>query len=428
MSVDLNKLDWRNDADHIKVDHTEWNFLVDSLIEEGYCEAAADYKTVRRNFPLGTFKFDDDNRDKGLFLRTWDNNLIHFYTFNDNEKNENTHVLGTDAFNEINRQFLKEYKVSFTSAFGVWPRGKEDKITKGKKNKDKLFHYTLEQCNEALPAIILCDEFQKNKHLQHIYKADVSSAYPYELTLPLPTMKGMIGPLKGCVEPPQNYVAYWVKSGHIIEGAEGGVDTRRLLSDPLYQDLHKFKPISQNEETYLLPYSNYDLSNIINDLYQNRSINPFNKGVMNSFIGMLRSRRSFQRAYMGHISALVYARHISYMCELDFILKANGCHPIMYATDSIMWEGYDCGIADTNKYLGSFTLEYADCDAAYKGCGSYVIQDPNTGALLMNKHQGIAAETWTRANIQSIDDFLAIVYETKEFYNKRTHKYELRSV
>lgn len=421
--VDLNKLDWRNDADHIRIDHSDWNDLVDYLLESGYRESKSSYKTTKRSFSLGVFKYDDDKQDKSLYLMNWEGELKHFYTFNDEEKNDDTHVGGGEALRAINLRFLNQYKTSFTNAFGVWPRGKLDKYAK---SKEKEYHYTLEQCNDALPPLIECDEFQKDKHLKHIYKADVSSAYPYELTLPLPTMKGMKGPLKGAIEPEEGYVAYWIKSGHVIEGAEGGVDTRRLLTDPLYKDRHKFKEVTDKEITYLLPYSEYDLSDIINDLYNNRKTNPFNKGIMNSFVGKLRSRKYYQRAYMGHISALVYARHIKYMCDLDYVLKANGNHPIMYATDSIMWQGSYCEVADTEKYLGSFVLEYADFDAAYKGCGSYVLADPETGTILMNKHQGVSAETWKRARIETIEDFLKIKYEIKEFYNKNTHKFELR--
>lgn len=421
--VDLNKLDWRHDATHIKIDHTDWNDIVDILEEEGYRESPSKYKTTKRNFAPGTYMFDDDKRDKDLYLINFDGELIHYYTFNDEEKNDETHVTGSAALREINFRFLNQYKTSFTAAFGVWKPGKEDKNSK---SKEKEYHYTLEQCNDALPALIECDEFQKDKHLKHIYKADVSSAYPYELTLPLPTLQGAIGPLEGAIEPEEGYVAYWIKSGHVIEGAEGGVDTRRLLTDPLYKDRHKFKAVPANEITYLLPYSEYDLSAIINDLYDNRKTNPFNKGIMNSFIGMLRSRKYYQRAYMGHISALVYARHIQYMCDLDYVLKANGNHPVMYATDSIMWQGNSCEVADTEKYLGSFTLEYADYDAAYKGCGSYVLADPETGAIVMNKHQGVSAETWRRARIESIEDFLKIKYEIKEVFNKTTHRFELR--
>lgn len=419
--VDINKLDWRNDATHIQVGHTEWNDLVDALINDGYQETKGSYKTTKRDFAPGTYRFDDDKRDTDLYLVNWAGELVHFYSHRDDEKNDPEHVEGYRAFEAINKKFLLQYGFSFPSAYGIWPRGAIDKT-----EKDKKYHYTLEQCNAALRPIIKADEFQSHRKLEHIYKADISSAYPYQLTLPLPTTKGMRGPLKGAIEPPRGYVAYWIKSGHIIEGADGGTDTRRLLKDTLYKDIHQFKPIPEDEVTYLLPYCEFLLTDIINDLYDNRSTNPLNKGIMNSFIGKLCSRRLGQKAYMGHISALVYARHITYMCGLNNILLKSGCYPIMYATDSIMWEGGPCAITDKEKYLGAFYLEYADCAAAYKGCGSYVIADPKTGALLLNKHQGISAETWRRANIRSIDEFLSIKYDIREFYNRKTHKYEIR--
>ena len=417
---------WRYDAEHIKVSHAEWNSLVDMLEADGYTESSG-YKTTKRHFPPGTYRFDDDKKNKDLYAVNWDNELIHFYTQDDDSKNDEEHISGGRAFKEINMRFMNLYHTSFTAAFGVWSKGELDTNAK---SKEKEYHYELEQCNEALPAIIQCDDFFNNKLLENVYKADISSAYPYELTLPIPTMKGMLGPYKGAVEPEYGYVAYWIKSGHIIESIEGGADTRNLLNQPLYRDRHNFKPIDyDNEITYLLPYSEYDLAPIISDLYNNRQSNPFNKGVMNSFIGMLRSRKYYQRCYMGHISALVYARHIDYMCQLDTILKINHCYPIMYATDSIMWLGGPCAIADSEKYLGSFTLEYENCRAAYKSCGNYVIEDKSKNALGLVKHQGIAEAAWIKSGINSIEAYLATnIFLKSERFNHKTHKYELYDI
>lgn len=419
MSVDINKLSWRQDARHIQVNHGEWNELVNTLIEEGYVENQSPLKTTKRSFPLGSYKFDDNKRDKDMYAVNWEGELLHFYTANDDEKNTEEHVTGGAAYKEINRQFQNLYHLPFARAFGTWKRGDRDTAS-----TETEYHYELEQCNAALPAIIECDDYAKHIILNNVYKADISSAYPYQLTKPLPTTVGMLGPFKGRSLPFPGYVAFWTKSGHII--AED-LDTRKIAQHPLYENKHKFKEVPAEEEvSYLLPYSPYSLKPIMDELYNKRKEDPKNKGVMNSFVGMLRSRKEFQNAYMGHISAMVYARHIQYMCALYDCLKAENRYPIMYATDSIMWIGGPCKVTDDRKYLGSFTLEYADCRAVYTGCGNYAIEDSKTNALALVKHQGISAELWKERRIETLEDFKkAAVVHMGERYNKNTHKYEL---
>lgn len=418
--IDINKLNWRNDAKHIKINHGEWNELVDTLIEEGYTENQSPLKTTIRSFPFGSYKFDDIKRDKDMYAVNWEGELLHFYTANDDEKNSDEHVLGTTAFKEINSKFVSLYDISFAKAFGTWERGDRDLSSK---EKEKEYHYPLEQCNSALAAIIGCDDLFKHSILSGVCKADISSAYPYQLTKELPTTKNMIGPISGAAQPFPGYVAYWIKSGHVISD---DVDTRTLIDHPLYKKYHKFKEIDPKEEiTYFLPLSNkYSLKTIMEELYCGRRNNPKNKGIMNSFIGKLRSRKEYQNSYMGHISALVYARHITYMCKLYDELISNNCYPIMYATDSIMWVGEP--IAKKDKYLGSFTLEYENCRAIYHGCGNYALEDPQTHSLAIVKHQGIGEDLWKTRRIETLEDFSkATVIHMDERYNLKTHKYEL---
>lgn len=419
MKVDINKLDWRHDARHIKIDHHQWNQLVDTLIEDGYVENTSPLKTTKRSFPYGSYKFDDNKRDKDMYAVNWEGELIHFYTANDDEKNAEEHVTGGAAYKEINTRFINLYKLPFATAFGTWKRGDRDPASTCNE-----YHYALEQCNTALPAIIDCDDLCKHLILTKVYKADISSAYPYQLTKKLPTTNKMLGPLKGAIEPFPGYVAYWIKSGHVI--AED-VDTRILMQHPLYEHKHKFIDVPAAEEvTYLLPYSQYSLEPIMDSLYKGRKLDPRNKGIMNSFVGMLRSRKEFQNSYMGHISALVYARHIAYMCELYDLLKMDGCYPVMYATDSIIWLGGPSRSTTKQKYLGSFTSEYEDCRAVYTSCGNYAIENPKDGSLALVKHQGIGEEMWKARRIQSLEDFRkATVIHLAERYNKSTHKFEL---
>lgn len=419
MSVDINKLDWSNNADHIQINHGEWNEIIDTFEAAGYQEVLSPLKTTKRTFPLGSYKFDDDQRDKSVYARTWSGELLHFFTANDDDKNSDEHVSGRKAYSVINDRFNKLYGLTMTKAFGTWKRGDRDLSS-----KENEYHYALEQCNAALKQIIDCDDLCKHLLLTGVYKADISSAFPYQLTKPLPTVNQIIGPIRGQIEPFPGYVVYWTKSGHVIAD---DVDTRVLMNHPCYEHQHKFKDVPAEEEvSYMLPLSKYSLAPIMKELYEGRAFDPTNKGVMNSFVGYLRSRKEWQKVYMGHISALVYARHISYMCKLYDCLKADGCYPIMYATDSIMWLGGPCRAATREKYLGSFTQEYEECRAVYTSCGNYAIEDPKTKALALVKHQGISKDMWKTRRIETLEDFrVATVIHMGERYNRKTHRYEL---
>lgn len=423
MKKDINKMDW-NAAIRIKVSHLEWNTIVDTLLEEGYIESKIKFKTTKRSFPYGTFRFSDRTKDKELYLVNWEGNPVIFFSHNDDEKNESEHVTGSEAYKEINKRFKDYYGIALATAYGTWPRGKIDYIDN---NGTQIFHYLLEQCNDALPAIIDYNSTFANIVLSHAYKADISSAYPYQATFPVTTMKKMLGPFNGAIEPPQGYVAYWIKSGHIIESMEDGADTRTLLEDPLYKDRHKFKDIPEKEEiTYLLPYSKYSLAPIMYQVYSERKENPRAKGWMNSFFGKLRSRKEYQSQYIGHISALVYARHVQYMCKIDKILKSQGRAPMMYATDSIIWLGGPSDITENDsKYLGCFALEYEDCKLAYKSCGNYVLQTKENEFAVI-KHQGVGSAAWKAANIKSLEDYIKHRHFKGERYNSTTHKFETK--
>lgn len=420
--TDINKFSWHKDATHIQINHGEWNGIVDTLQELGYREVLSSLKTTKRAFPLGCYKFDDSGRDKDLYVRTWDEELVHYYTMDDDDKNDPSHVGGGAAFTHINTRFKQKNKLTLQAAFGIWkPCG--DRYY-DKEAGDYVLPYALQQNNRALAAMIDCDYLCRHLLLTGVYKADISSAYPYQLTKPLPTTQKMIGPITGRVSPFPGYVAFWTKSGHVI--AED-VDTRKLMQHPAYENRHKFLDVPEEEEiSYLLPLSNYTLAPIMEELYEGRTANPKNKGIMNSFVGMLRSRKEYQTHYMGHISALVYARHIAYMCELYDKLKADGCYPIMYATDSIMWLGGPSRATVREKYLGSFTLEYENCRATYTSCGNYAIEDPQTKALALVKHQGIAKGIWKEQRIETLEDFRErSVIHLSERYNKKIHKFEL---
>lgn len=406
---------WNENAiKKVRLTHDEWNAEIDKL--KDYAELTTrvrGYKTCARYWHNHMVCYDESGATRTAYV--YNNNmkdLLVISTSLDKDKNNDEKLSGTDAYKLVDKMFKQKCGTSLATAFGTWKRGNLEETIKEEGQDVNLYHYDLQQCNEALPAIIDFDEMYKGLIVKG-YKADFSSAYPYQLTLPLPTTKGMLKEF-GAVEPKEGYIAYWVNSGHIIGG---GVDTRKLAQHPLYKKYAKFKQV-ENEITYLLPISEYSLAAVMQEMYDKRKINEQMKDAMVSFIGMLRSRKHFQKAYMGHISALVYARHITAMCNAYDTIVAEGGKPIMYATDSIIWLGKPSTAAVQEKKLGVFHSEYEGARMCIKACGVYAIEDG--GKLAVVKHQGQHAST---IKYNTLEDFQANNRILEEYYDKKTHKF-----
>lgn len=95
------------------------------------------------------------------------------------------------------------------------------------------------------------------------------------------------------------------------------------------------------------------------------------KMTMNAFIGYCQLNK---KPILSFISAVVIARQNHAMLERCKQLENEGNQVLYIATDSIVWRGQQSSVSTDNKYLGSFTNEYSDCNFYGVQVGAYQIE------------------------------------------------------
>lgn len=256
---------------------------------------------------------------------------------------------------------------------------------KTKKNKKSLFsdisgkkyvkEYTaIKKCVPA--AINYARNEVKNKIINKVYKADVSSAYPSAACGTIPTLHGC-KTINGRIEPNQEYpFAFYINSHHLKIYNE--LDTRTFKKSfyyPQYKNpaeelsWHPIDNIKDEDEiTILCKDSGISLKNIFESMYNNRKERTEFKFIMNAFIGRCQYNND---PFMSHFSAVVLARTVNNMLERCKIMKSENSYPIFISTDSIAWVGNPSKCATFEKYLGSFTYEAYDSKFFLRGLKAY---------------------------------------------------------
>lgn len=325
-----------------------------------------------------SYCIDHDHQIVNLYTTDDQYNFIMYYTMTDSSKcDRDLGVSGSAAFRMVDNLFRSEYGISLQAGFGRCER-------------DFIF----DTVNMALPPIIYTNDQDCDYILSNIYKADVSSAYPFGATFLLPDIHGpKIKKLSGVYEPTPEYpFAFYIRSGHMAIYNE--LNTYKdFRTHPLYCTRGKWNNdlYGDRDITILCKASKCRLNNVMEDLYDMKKDDPNIKTMMVAFIGYIRSTKSWQHHYMGHISACVYARHIKRMLEFyDRIIKENNTIE-MIATDSICWRGHAMPeITTKEKKIGNFVSEYEDARLLMLANGVYGLEV--NGQIVCFKHQGTAAE------------------------------------
>ena len=373
-------INW-NAATHIRLTQEEYNekfqwfcrngFLVDNRKGKG--------NRVRRLSWMEDWSYcvEQDHQQVNLYTKDNKGQFTVYYTNTDTSKNNRDQgVSGGAAFDLVNTMFWKRHDKSLQAAFG----------------RDERFVY--DSVNMALAPIIYVDQHDCDYVLNNIYKADVSSAYPYGLFGDLPdTHEKSKKVFSGVYPPTPEYpFAFYIRSGHMAIYNE--LDTYRdFRLHPMYQTRAKFKNelYGDNEITILLKASRFNLDDIMQDLYDRKGEDPTIKTKMVAFIGYIRSTKSWQHHYMGHISACVYARHIKRMLAFYDAIVADHNKVKMIATDSICWQGHAMpSITTKEKRIGNFVSEYENAKLLMLANGVYGLEAD--GKIVCFKHQGTAAE------------------------------------
>ena len=379
-------IDWRDPdrVEHIQLSQKQFNERFQFFRKHGSLVDARPGSNNRTRVLawLAPYSYAMEQIGHQVNLYTSDNSYprhyILYYTLLDSEKAErDLGVSGGAAFRLVDRLFQERNGVSLQVAFGRCEN-----------------NFIFDQCNMALPPIIYINEDDCDYVQNNIFKADRSSAYPFEACGDLPDFhKTSMKRMKGIVNPTKEYpFAFYIKSGHLAIYEELNTYTD-LRGHALYCTRGKWRDdlYGDKDETILVKRSRYKLDEVMQYMYGMKKDDPNMKTYMVAFIGYIRSTKSWQHHYMGHISAVVYARHLKEMLRLyDKVVSAKNVVE-MIATDSICWKGRAMPeICQREKELGAFVLEYEDAKLLMLANGVYGLQEKDQ--LVVFKHQGTAAE------------------------------------
>ena len=366
------RVNWQRDSELVHLTHKEFNEAVDWYKANGTLVLSSKTRVLDW-MDEGNYCIDNDYKNQPTIFAVRGGKLVRLTSSFDEDKNKrrNEGVKGgTFAYNFINKEMKKRKGVSLISAFG-----RVDKTWK-----------------QLVPAPLLWQNPDyKNDIVHNVFKADVSSAFPYMGTLPLPDAhKKSVKYISGRVPPNEEYpFAFYPKSKNIA--ILGELDTHDYVGyyvkddRCIYQDI-----VPELDDTVLMKASPYTLKDIMEDLYNGRKENPDNKIIMNSFFGYLQSTKLWKGDLnMAHVTAVVITRSNHRMLKYTQEMVENGGMPVLVMTDSIVWRGTVFDKFTKEKSLGAFVLEYEMADLAYCKYGQYAISDPKTGEFLVVKHQGI---------------------------------------
>lgn len=298
------------------------------------------------------------------------------YSFNLNQatRDDVTRPTGLQAYEYLEEFFEEVYgdKRTLFTAFSS-PKYKED-FNNIKKCVPKPISMLIKQA--------------EGKQLDHCFKADVSSAYPYEGTKKLPTLHDR-KLTEGRVNPTKEYpFAFYIKSHHIAIYNE--LDTRKWKSMktwyPLYDE--QFNDIKASEDiTILCKESPYSLKEVFEKVYSKKlEGDSMAKFGMNAAIGYFHKNSNPRLA---HIAATILARCCDRMLTTAKTLEAENDKNIVLfiATDAIVWRGLPSKVATDDKYLGSLTYEAHNCKFFAQGPKAYQMIDDK--GELITKYAGM---------------------------------------
>lgn len=220
-----------------------------------------------------------------------------------------------------------------------------------------------------------------NKEINKCVKADICSAYGTEGSKPIPDLHARARKIvDGRVEPSAEYpFAFYLESGELSIFGEGN---SWEYANTRYMGNQKRKVV-EKEQTLLCKATTKTLRPVFEYFYDGRKKHEYYKFVMVATIGMFH-RQTFKgvSTNLWPIAAVIKFRCNKRIIDYCNQLVDNYQVPLLINTDSITWRGRDTSITTTEKKLGNFALEYANCSMLYSGAKKYQVRDDDNGAVL----------------------------------------------
>lgn len=409
------KVDWKH-AERINVSQEEYKNLIEEFKAKGKRVEESKTKLVHW-FTPGSWQVDEKGSYLYLYTKGFDGVLRRYIAYKDIQKEKRAKELeveefvGRQAFEKVSEDFKSRSGVSLRVAFGYVP----------KKDFEGM----------CPTASMVQNESYRCRTVRHAFKADISSAYPYELTKVLPDAHEMLT-LAGRVRPTEEFpFAFYLKSYNIAVFGEFDSHDWEPTDFAYFQKRIIHDLPDDKEVTVLMRASKYSLKETFTELYNGRAEHEDNKMVMNAFIGFLHSKKVFpcKGLYMGHIAAVTIARLCDRIYKAANTLIAEGNTPLMTMTDSIAWFGKPSSIAENAKYLGSFSYEEYECGIRYYRTGQYGIFSRNRGISAI-KSQGYKKEDLDLSGIKTLEDLDKIFLNPAKVpvFNKETAEFEEKYV
>lgn len=268
------------------------------------------------------------------------NRIVFRKLFEDDKLKQSSGITGMEAYEYVEDLFQKTKKTSTTlyKAFSGQKYINEYKLVK--KCVPKQIGYITPYADKTV--------------VKNCFKADVSSAFPSQMTKDLPTFHDCICS-NGILEPTEDYpFAFYTKSGHIKIYNE--LDTHDMKNDfyTFYNEVYNDSIKAEEEYTILCRKSEYSLKEEFEYMYSQRKTDINQKMYMNACIGFFH-RNGDPRLSL--LAAVVIARNNNEMLNRVKQLEEENNGILYIATDCIIWRGNESTVATDEKYLGSFTYE-----------------------------------------------------------------------
>lgn len=360
------------DLPMVQCNHETINKLIDKLEKSDLRKI--DFYSIRKFSRVYNTWCINVTKDKGVLIRVVDDDGAKQYCFNVNQasRDDVERPSGAKAYQYVESFFNEFYgnKKSLFQAFSAIKYKKE--YNEIKLCVPKPINFMLKKA--------------EGKKLDHCWKADVSSAYPFEGTKKLPTLEGC-QKFKGTKKPTKDFpFAFYTKSHHIAIYNE--LDTHNWANYKEYYTLYE-EQFDDNveDETILCKESSYSLKPVFDSIYQKKlNGESMAKFGMNAFIGFCHKNSNPR---LSHVAACILARCCDRMLSTTKKIEAedNKNIVIFIATDSIIWRGNRSEFATDDKYFGSFTYEHHDCQFFAQGPKAYQIISDN--GEIITKYAGM---------------------------------------